>query len=84
MPKSAGKTKSKSKSKVTSKNEDNNLITYDDGRDRTLISRESERRRLEEDMARFLNGGGEIKQIERNVRMDPPRKPQSNYGSRPI
>lgn len=32
----------------------------------------------------FLSQGGEIKQIEPNVMADPPRKPQSNYGSRPI
>lgn len=82
MPKSAGKTKAKAKTKANA--EEANVITYDDGRDRTLSSRESERKKLEEDMARFLNGGGEIQQVERNVRMDPPRKPQSNYGSRPI
>lgn len=84
MSKTAGKSKTKVKAKAKVKVEDANVITYDDGRDRTLSSRETERRRLEEDMARFLNGGGEIKQIDRNVRMDPPRKPQSNYGSRPI
>lgn len=61
-----------------------NIITYDDGRDRTLSSREAERRQLEADMARFLNGGGQIQQIEKDVRMDPPRRPESNYGSRPI
>lgn len=85
MPKSAGKTKAKTSTKAKPKKaEEANVITYDDGRDRTLSSRETERRQLEEDMARFLNSGGEIKQIDRNVRMDPPRKPQSNYGSRPI
>ena len=65
-------------------NDDSIVITFDDGRDRSLSSREAERRQLEADMARFLNHGGEIKQIDRDVRMDPPRKPESNYGSRPI
>ena len=59
-------------------------ITYEDGRDRTVTSREAERRRLEEDMKRFLSGGGKITQVDANVRMDPPKKPESNYGSRPI
>lgn len=66
------------------KDDASNVITFDDGRDRSLSSREAERRQLEEDMARYLNHGGEIKQIDRDVRMDPPRKPASNYGSRPI
>ncbi|MEZ5506072.1 MAG: hypothetical protein R3F47_16890 [Gammaproteobacteria bacterium] len=59
-------------------------ITFEDGRDRTVSSREAERRRLEEDMKRFLSGGGKITQVDPNVRMDPPKKPESNYGSRPI
>lgn len=59
-------------------------ITYEDGRDRTVSSREAERRRLEEDMKRFLSQGGKITQVDPNVRMDPPKKPESNYGSRPI
>lgn len=59
-------------------------IMIEDGRDRTVSSREAERRRLEDDMKRFLSGGGKITQVDPNVRMDPPRKPESNYGSRPI
>ena len=59
-------------------------ITFDDGRDRSVSSREAERQRLQEDMERFLNGGGRITQVDANVRTDPPKKPESNYGSRPI
>ena len=69
---------------ATESPKDSGMITFDDGRDRTLSSRNAERQKLQEDMERFLNGGGQIKQIDRNVRMDPPRKPESNYGSRPI
>lgn len=69
----------------TDKNEDSgNIITFDDGRDRSLSSREAERQKLQQDMERFLNGGGQIQQIDKDVRMDPPRKPETNYGSRPI
>ncbi len=67
-----------------SNDSDSSTITFDDGRDRTLSSREAERRQLQEDMAKYLNSGGKIQEIERNVRRDPPRKPESNYGSRPI
>lgn len=56
----------------------------DDGHDRTVASKEAARRQLEEDMKRFLGGGGRISVVDSNVRADPPRKPESNYGSRPI
>ena len=36
------------------------------------------------DVAAFLSQGGKIQSIEPNVMADPPRKPQTNYGSRPI
>ena len=68
----------------TDNNDSSNVITFDDGRDRSLSSRDAERRKLEEDMERFLSGGGQIKQIDKDVRMDPPRKPETSYGSRPI
>lgn len=70
--------------KFNESSSDSGMITYDDGRERTLSSREAERRKLEEEMKQFLSGGGEIRQIDRDVRMDPPKKPTSNYGSRPI
>ncbi|MCV6613576.1 MAG: hypothetical protein OIF35_01280 [Cellvibrionaceae bacterium] len=39
---------------------------------------------LERQVEQFLQQGGEIKKIEPNVMADPPKKPTSNYGSRPI
>jgi hypothetical protein len=71
-------------SESSEKNDTSGMITFDDGRDRTLSSREAERRQLQQDMEHFLSGGGQIQQIDKDVRMDPPRKPESNYGSRPI
>lgn len=51
-------------------------------------SSEAARRRMREAMAAeveaFLSRGGCIQQIEDNVMADPPRKPQTSYGSRPI
>lgn len=69
---------------TSSQTEEPAQITFEDGRDRTVSSRELERRRLQEDMERFLQAGGKITQVDANVRMDPPKKPESNYGSRPI
>ncbi len=52
------------------------------------FSSEAARRRMREAMAAeveaFLSRGGSIQQIEANVMADPPRKPQTSYGSRPI
>ena len=50
----------------------------------TVSSKEALRRQLEEEMARFLAQGGQIKEIPPDVTADPPQKPVSNYGSKPI
>lgn len=62
----------------------NDQFHIDDGRDRSISSREAERQELEAAMLAFLGDGGSVQKIERNLRSDPPRRPQSNYGSRPI
>ena len=45
---------------------------------------EALRRQLEEEVARFLAQGGKVKEIPPDVQADPPQKPVSNYGSKPI
>ena len=52
--------------------------------DRTVTSRANIRTELSDQITEFLAKGGTINQIDPNVMADPPRKPQSNYGSRPI
>jgi len=52
--------------------------------DRTVTSRAKFRVELSDQVAEFLAKGGTINNIDPNVMADPPRKPQSNYGSRPI
>lgn len=52
--------------------------------DRTVTSRAKVRTELTDQIEKFLAGGGLINQIDPNVMADPPRKPTSNYGSRPI
>lgn len=48
----------------------------------------AERQRLRDEVASeveaFLANGGGITTVEANLRADPPKKPESNYGSRPI
>ncbi|MDP2226878.1 MAG: hypothetical protein Q8J78_05330 [Moraxellaceae bacterium] len=50
----------------------------------TVSSKEALRRQLEEEMERFLARGGRIQEIPPDVTTDPPQKPVSNYGSKPI
>ncbi|QJD60018.1 hypothetical protein HG264_14530 [Pseudomonas sp. gcc21] len=43
-----------------------------------------EREMLERQIAEFMARGGQVQEIDSNVVSDPPRKPDSKYGSRPI
>ncbi len=52
--------------------------------ERTVASRQAQRDEMDRQVAEFLARGGQIKQIDPNVTADPPRKPESDYGSRPI
>lgn len=42
------------------------------------------RGQLQDDIEAFLQKGGKVQMIERDVRADPPRKPNAQYGSSPI
>lgn len=50
----------------------------------SVSSKEALRRQLEEEMERFLAKGGKVQEIPPDVTADPPQKPVSNYGSKPI
>lgn len=52
--------------------------------ERTVASRQKLREEMASEIEAFLARGGKIAQIEPNVTADPPRKPDSDYGSRPI
>lgn len=56
----------------------------DDAETLTVSSKEALRRQLEEEMERFLSQGGKIREIPPDETSDPPRKPVSSYGSKPI
>ena len=51
---------------------------------RTLNARKAIRDQLEDDMEAFLAAGGRVQEIDVNVMADPPTKPVSKYGGRPI
>ena len=51
---------------------------------RTVSSRGRLRDQLSNDVEAFLAKGGAINEVAPEVTADPPRKPESNYGSRSI
>lgn len=50
----------------------------------TIAERKRQREEVASEIEAFLSKGGGITSIDDNVRADPPKKPESNYGSRPI
>jgi len=56
----------------------------DDGTDRSISSREAIRNQLQAEVEQFLKNGGAVQKIDPHVTADPPTKPISNYGGRPI
>lgn len=50
----------------------------------TIAERERQRSEVASEVEAFLAQGGGITAVEANLRADPPKKPESNYGSRPI
>lgn len=52
--------------------------------ERTVSSRQALRDEMDRQIQEFLSRGGKIQEVDPNVTADPPRKPESDYGSRPI
>lgn len=50
----------------------------------SVEAKQRERDALEKAMQDFLSRGGKVQEIDANVVADPPKKPDSKYGSRPI
>ena len=48
------------------------------------IIRDNVRQQLSSDVELFLRNGGNVERVDDNVRADPPKKPNMNYGSAPI
>lgn len=67
---------------MTSANENGPIPgrTPAEGTVHTVNARGSTRGQLETDLEKFLASGGTIETVAQNVRSDPPRKPENNYG----
>ena len=52
--------------------------------ERTVESRKKLRASMEAQIEEFLKNGGEIEEVPSNITADPPKKPSSEYGNRPI
>ncbi|WP_263081830.1 conserved oligomeric Golgi complex subunit 6 [Endozoicomonas sp. Mp262] len=52
--------------------------------ERTVESRKKLRESLSNQVEEFLKKGGKIQEIPTNVTADPPKKPNGDYGNRPI
>lgn len=50
----------------------------------SVEAKQKERDALARAMEEFLARGGKVQEVEANVVADPPKKPDSKYGSRPI
>lgn len=50
----------------------------------SVEAKQKERDALARAMEEFLSRGGKVQEVDDNVVADPPRKPDSKYGSRPI
>lgn len=59
-------------------------IMDDDESVKTINAKERIRSQLGSDIEAFLSRGGAITEVEDNVTADPPIKPASKYGGRPI
>ena len=46
----------------------------------SITTQEPARNQLAEDVERFLARGGKIEEVPRDLRADPPKKPENNYG----
>lgn len=50
----------------------------------SIEAKQKDRDALARAMEEFLSRGGKVQEVEANVVADPPKKPDSKYGSRPI
>ncbi|MAM87755.1 hypothetical protein [Allohahella sp. A8] len=50
----------------------------------SVMAKVRARAQLSADIEAFLKAGGRVTQVDDNVRSDPPKKPDLNYGTSPI
>lgn len=66
------------------KNDDSDGTVVHSDSAASLAGKEEERRRIQAEIEAFIASGGQINAIPNNVVADPPKKPESKYGSQPI
>lgn len=69
---------------MSDKNKPGKVMPEQTEAERQLADREALRSQMANEVEAFLKAGGKVEQVERGKRADPPRKPESQYGSRPI
>ncbi|UTA48070.1 hypothetical protein L1F30_00680 [Simiduia sp. 21SJ11W-1] len=77
-------TRSSAAASFDSDDDDDSAASDDHLVDYSVRSREATRAALNAQIEEFLARGGKINHVDNNVTADPPKKPTSNYGSRPI
>ena len=60
------------------------IIKDDEESIKTVNAKQNVREQLDADIEAFLARGGAINEVNPNVTADPPTKPVSKYGGRPI
>ena len=51
-----------------------------EGFEHSVAARSGDREQLAADLDAFLSQGGNIEEVPKDFRADPPKKPQNNYG----
>ena len=62
----------------------NSFFSYDGESENNLSVKDDIRQKLNDDVEEFLKTGGRIEHVDMGITSDPPKKPESNYGRRPI
>jgi len=69
---------------ISSEETKNNFFSYEGEEGNSVSVKDDIRRKLSDDVEEFLKTGGRIKHVDMGITSDPPKKPESNYGRRPI
>jgi hypothetical protein len=62
----------------------NSFFSYEGEDGNNITAKDDVRRKLKDDIDEFLKTGGRIQHVDMGITSDPPKKPESNYGRRPI
>ena len=69
---------------INSEETKNSFFSYEGEEGNNVSVKDDIRRKLSDDVEEFLKTGGRIEHVDMGITSDPPKKPESNYGRRPI